>query len=54
MPVESEMTPCHAVGFNREIKSAVVISMEPVVHLMVFHLMGNRKQQQFKLWIKTV
>lgn len=30
MPVQFDMTPCHAIGFNREIKSATVISMEPV------------------------
>lgn len=30
MLAQFNMTPCHTVGFNREIKSATVINMEPV------------------------
>lgn len=30
MLAQLDMTPCHTIGFNREIKSATVINMEPV------------------------
>lgn len=55
VPVQFDMTPRHVTGFNREIKSATIIHVEPVcLHMMVFHFNLENRKQQFKLWIKTL